>query len=746
MQGVLSFTAEQGANKRRKALRACQRCKDSKKRCTLIEGSSSCNRCTEDGWTCSFKGLELPSPVEPHPDTQPGLTQGDSAHTSQTQETSISPEYGTELPRSSNSITSNPPPPLPASTLMWNQEQESHQDDSDNGLGMGLQSTEEAHQGPKSELRYATMLSLRDKKASDGTSQTQATKLISGTNPLSALLGKELKHKIVTNSCSFRTPDPAQSGNRPAIRRGTGIHSCDWEQFYRAMGVSEPRLQYLRAIECFKLPSPSRCAELLEIFFSYVHPMMPVIDRRDFLSRYYGGDEPPSLIILHAVFLAASRYADNSGHSPDGLSEVRSHCDELHGKLRALIEAEITFERIAVIQASLLASLHWEGREGLNSAIDNLSIAVRACQEMGLHRKQQSTSPDPGAQEVLQRRLWRCLYALDRFNAAQEGTPFLINELECDVEILTEKDLAGEDQLTQSVTLLNVSLARLIEDAVRNLYMPGEDHTTLFSSRGVLTRQRLGLQLEQLARQINDKLMPGEDISENPSRHESDRSSLFGAILLTHLDAVRILVHRPFLLYLEPQSMGVYASRNACRAHALDILSRLNALLARDQLRFSWPFTVYAVVNCLLIFWYDISAPSSQDTTSQQEARQHYTSVVHLLRVMGTTWWAASAKYRLAQALAHAADELHLKNKRKTMEPLESTRVPGDQEVVSQAQGHPLTPLSGTQNQFYFGTTEWPDGDIFADCSADDYWASLGLNFDLDVAGNIFSISDSIAP
>ncbi|KAF4990306.1 hypothetical protein FDECE_14449 [Fusarium decemcellulare] len=721
MQGVLSFTAEQGANKRRKALRACQRCKDSKKRCTLIEGSPSCKRCTEDGWTCSFKGLELPSPVEPRSDVQPGLTQGDSVDTSQTQETSsISPEYGTELPRSSGSATSNPPASLPASTLLWNQEEGFHPDDSDNGVGAELQSTEEVHQGPKSELRYATMLSLRDKKDLNSTSETQATKLISGTNPLSALLGKELKHKIVTNSCSFRTPDPAQSGNRPAIHRGTGIHSCDWEQFYRAMGVSEPRLQYLRAIECFRLPTPSRCAELLEIFFLYVHPMMPVIDRRDFLSRYYGGDEPPSLIILHAVFLAASRYADNSGHSPDGLSEVRIHCDELHGKLRALIEAEITFERIAVIQASLLASLHWEGREGLNSAIDNLSLAVRACQEMGLHRKQQSTSSHPGAQEVLQRRLWWCLYALDRFNAAQEGTPFLINELECDVEMLTEKDLAGEDQLTQSVTLLNVSLARLIEDTIRNLYMPGEDHTTLFSSRGALTRQRLGLQLEQLARQINDKLMPGGDISRDSPRHASDRSSLFGAILLTHTPPIPTISR---------------ASKYG-----------LNTLLASDQLRFSWPFTVYAVVNCLLIFWYDISAPSSQDMTSQPEARQHYTSVVHLLRIMGTTWWAASAKYRLAQALAHAADELHLKNKRKAMEPLESSRVPGDGVAVPQAEGHPLTPLSGTQNQFYFGTTEWPDGDIFADCSTDDYWASLGLNFDLDVAGNIFSISDSIAP
>lgn len=387
--------------------------------------------------------------------------------------------------------------------------------------------------GPRSELRYATMLSLLDRREAGQTPKGHSTKLIAGTNPLSALLGKDLKHKIVTNSCSFRTPDPPNTAGLPALMRGSGIHSCDWEQCYRSMGLPEARLQYLKAIDCFTLPSPSRCAGLLEIFFSYVHPMVPIIDRKDFLSRYYGGDVPPSLVILHAVFLSASRYAYDSGHPNDGVSEVRSMCDELHNKVKALIEAEITSDRIAATQASILASLHWEGREGLNSAIDNLSIAVRACQEMGLHRKQQVNNHSPEGQQSLQRRLWWCLYAMDRLNAAQEGTPFLINELECDVDLLTSKDVADEDQLTQSVAVLNISLSRLVEDAVRSLYMPGEDHTTLFSSRGALLRQRLDLQLEQLAQLITRKLLSGGNPSGGSSSTQPDRYSLFGSILLT---------------------------------------------------------------------------------------------------------------------------------------------------------------------------------------------------------------------
>lgn len=386
--------------------------------------------------------------------------------------------------------------------------------------------------GPRSELRYANMLSLLDRKDASQVPPGQSTKLIAGTNPLSALLGKDLKHKIVTNSCSFRTPDPTNTARQPTLMRGSGIHSCDWEQSYRSMGLPEPRIQYLKAIDCFRLPNSARCAELLEIFFSYVHPMVPIIDRSDFLSRYYGGDEPPSLVILHAVFLSASRYAHDSGNLVDGVSEVRSMCDELHNKLKALIEAEVTSDRIAVTQASLLASLHWEGREGLNSAIDNLSIAVRACQEMGLHRKQQEQVPTEG-QQPLKRRIWWCLYAMDRFNAAQEGTPFLINELDCDVDLLTSQDVADEDQLTQSVVILNLTLSRLVEDAIRSLYMPGEDHTTLFTSRGSLLRQRLDLQLEQLAQLITKTLVGGNRPEDPSSGEPHDRYSLFGSILLT---------------------------------------------------------------------------------------------------------------------------------------------------------------------------------------------------------------------
>ena len=62
----------------------------------------------------------------------------------------------------------------------------------------------------RNEARYSNMLELIQGRSSElGTSNsTMQTKLIGDTNPLSALLQKSLKHKIVTSLCAFRSPDP----------------------------------------------------------------------------------------------------------------------------------------------------------------------------------------------------------------------------------------------------------------------------------------------------------------------------------------------------------------------------------------------------------------------------------------------------------------------------------------------------------------------------------------------------------
>jgi hypothetical protein len=169
-------------------------------------------------------------------------------------------------------------------------------------------------------------------------------------------------------------------------------------------------------------------------------------------------------------------------------------------------------------------------------------------------------------------------------------------------------------------------------------------------------------------------------------------------------------------------------------------------LQGQDVLRFSWPFTVYAVVNCLLIFWYDISSPVQRDKSRQIKARQNYAAVVKLLKEMGVTWWAAAAKHKLAEALAKAASELSARESKSS--PNSVTEVsdtlpekPQTSNQVYQYQ-HPPTPHSGG-NLNDIDLEVWSDDNLFSGTNNADYWASIGLDFDADVAGNVFSLFQS---
>lgn len=157
---------------------------------------------------------------------------------------------------------------------------------------------------------------------------------------------------------------------------------------------------------------------------------------------------------------------------------------------------DISRERNAVLQAAILASLHWEGREGINSSLDALGIAIRIAQEMGLHRQGATSSTVNGLS--LQRRTWWCIFALDRLNAATEGTPFLINELDCDIPRLTASDFAEEDTLVRDTAMLNVELALVVNDAVRWFYSPAVNQKSLYSRIGEDQRDLLSRQLDNL--------------------------------------------------------------------------------------------------------------------------------------------------------------------------------------------------------------------------------------------------------
>lgn len=202
-----------------------------------------------------------------------------------------------------------------------------------------------------------------------------------------------------------------------------------------------------------------------------------------------------------------------------------------------------------------------------------------------------------------------------------------------------------------------------------------------------------------------------------------------------------MVVNRPFLLCSEPSGSSTdpeYISRNLCRAWAFDVIEWMKLSQARSLVQPSWPFTVYAVVNALLIVWYDFSAPLGQQTS--HDARRGLFDIIDILRAMGRTWWAAAAKHKLAEALLKIGDRLHDRTRTK-LDTIEMDAEGAQASLVTPASVNDFdTGISDSGASRGWGPAAGQNGNEFLQNDAD-FWEMLGLDFDTDLANGIFSIS-----
>jgi hypothetical protein len=63
----------------------------------------------------------------------------------------------------------------------------------------------------------------------------------------------------------------------------------------------------LRQRGALSIPHRTFCDDLIESYFQYVAPILPIINRSRFMRQYRDPNNPPSLLLLETIFLAGSR-------------------------------------------------------------------------------------------------------------------------------------------------------------------------------------------------------------------------------------------------------------------------------------------------------------------------------------------------------------------------------------------------------------------------------------------------------
>jgi hypothetical protein len=113
----------------------------------------------------------------------------------------------------------------------------------------------------------------------------------------------------------------------------------------------------------FLLPPRALCDELVDSFFKWVAPVVPVISRSRFMRRYRDNKNPPSLLLLQAILLAGSRVCTNP-QLMDASGSTTPAAMTFYKRAKALYDANYEDDRVTIVQALVLMGWYWEGPEG----------------------------------------------------------------------------------------------------------------------------------------------------------------------------------------------------------------------------------------------------------------------------------------------------------------------------------------------------------------------------------------------
>ncbi|KAI1961923.1 Transcriptional activator of fatty acid utilization [Ophidiomyces ophidiicola] len=194
----------------------------------------------------------------------------------------------------------------------------------------------------------------------------------------------------------------------------------------------------------FLLPPRSLCDELVDAYFKWVAPAVPIISRSRFMKRYRDPKNPPSILLLQAVLLAGSRVCTNP-QLMDAHGSTTPAATTFYKRAKSLFDANYEDDRVTIVQALVLMGWYWEGPEDVTKNVFYWTrVAIIIAQGSGMHRSVEASQLSK-ADKRLWKRIWWTLFTRDRSVAVALGRPVNINIDDSDVGMLTEDDFIEDE-------------------------------------------------------------------------------------------------------------------------------------------------------------------------------------------------------------------------------------------------------------------------------------------------------------
>ncbi|GAP90261.1 putative cutinase transcription factor 1 alpha [Rosellinia necatrix] len=399
----------------------------------------------------------------------------------------------------------------------------------------------------------------------------------------------------------------------------------------------------------FLLPPRQLCDELIEAYFKWVHPIVPVINRTRFMRQYQDPKNPPSLLLLQAILLAGSRVCQNQ-QLMDANGSTTPAALTFYKRAKALYDANYEDDRVTIVQSLLLMGWYWEGPEDVTKNVFYWSrVAIIVAQGSGMHRSVE-TSQLCSADKRLWKRIWWTLFTRDRSVAVALGRPCNINLEDCDVEMLTEEDFI-EDEPDNTVG-----------------FSPDPIHVQFFLQyvklceiMGLVLSQQYSVACRgrrQNAIDLTHSDMALADWLQNCPKMvywEMPRHHFWSALLHSNYYTTLCLLHRAHMppntsSHHQPRfpDESSYPSRTIAFQAAAMITSIIENLSAHDELRYCPAFVVYSLFSALIMHVYQMRSPVP---TIQRVTQDRIRTCMDALKEVSRVWLVGKMVYTLFESI-----------------------------------------------------------------------------------------------
>ncbi|KAJ9669780.1 Transcriptional activator of fatty acid utilization [Coniosporium apollinis] len=456
----------------------------------------------------------------------------------------------------------------------------------------------------------------------------------------------------------------------------------------RANELDNMEIDILHQRGAFLLPPRALCDELVDAFFQWIAPVVPVINRSRFMKQYRDPKNPPSLLLLQAILLAGSRVCTNP-QLMDSSGSTTPAAITFYKRAKALFDANYEDDRVTIVQALILMGWYWEGPEDVTKNVFYWSrVAIVVAQGSGMHRRLVnimrrqasilSVNSVEGSQlsrsdKRLWKRIWWTLFSRDRSVAVALGRPVGINPEDSDVEMITEDDFL-EDEIDRPAEFAPDPIhVQFFINYVKLCEIMGLVLSQQYSVASKSRERHAAMDLTYSDMALADWFQhcPKEVLWERPHHH------FWAALLHANYYTTLCLLHRA---HMPPagspkvqngyDEQTAYPSRNIAYQAAAMITSIIENLQDHDQLRYTPAFIIYSLFSALIMHVYQMRSSNK----SIVSATEHRIQVcMNALKEVSKVWLVAKMVHTLFESilgnkvleerLQKAAGKRHQKNR-----------------------------------------------------------------------------------